>query len=143
MAAYFVYQAKEEHKDKEKNKEEVSLWDVYIVNERSLWTIWLANLAMLAFGFLGETGALGKMTAFGLGTGAFLISFSTLYFNFAQYSQYGTLLFGLMFVLWSGYGYGFLLPTISKNILFNVLDILAKNFFGLFLFFQIQRKLLA
>jgi bacteriorhodopsin len=138
MAAYFTYKTKQETKDKEKNKEGLSLSDFYVVNQTSLWTIWIANFAMLLFGFLGEIGYLDRMPAFVLGTGAFLVSFYTLYANFAQYSIYAQMLFAVMFVLWSGYGVGFLLPAISKNILFNGLDILAKNFFGLFLFFQIR-----
>ena len=138
MAAYFTYKTNQEKKDKEKNKEGISLSDFYVVNQTSLWTIWIANFAMLLFGFLGEVGYLSTLPAFVLGTGAFLVSFYTLYTKFAQYSSYAQMLFAVMFVLWSGYGVGFLLPTISKNILFNALDILAKNFFGLFLYFQIR-----
>jgi bacteriorhodopsin len=142
MAAYFTYQARQESKDEKKPKEELNLSDIYILNQPSLWTIWIANFFMLLFGFLGETGVLGTIPAFTLGTGALLVSFYTLYQNFARFSQYGQILFSFMFVLWSGYGVGFLLPTVSKNIVYNGLDILAKNFFGLFLYFQIQRKVL-
>lgn len=138
MAAYFAYKNKDETRNKEENKEGLSLTDFYVVNQKSLWIIWIANFAMLLFGFLGEIGTLGKGPAFVLGTGAFLVSFYTLYDKFAQYSEYSRMLFAVMFVLWSGYGGGFLLGNVSKNILFNGLDILAKNFFGLFLYFQIQ-----
>ena len=138
MAAYFTYKTKQETKDKEKNNEGLSLSDFYEVNQTSLWIIWIANFAMLLFGFLGEIGYLEQIPAFIFGTGAFLVSFYTLYTKFAQYSSYSQMLFAVMFVLWSGYGVGFLLPTISKNLLFNALDILAKNFFGLFLYFQIR-----
>lgn len=138
MAAYFTYKNKDETRNKEENKEGLSLPDFYAVNRTSLWIIWIANFAMLLFGFLGEIGFLGRGTAFGLGTGAFLISFYTLYDKFARFSETSRLLFGVLFVLWSGYGAGFLLPSVSKNIVFNGLDILAKNFFGVFLSFQIQ-----
>lgn len=138
MAAYFTYKNKEETRNKEENKEELSLSDFYLVNQWSLWIIWIANFAMLLFGFLGEIGTLGRTTAFTLGTGAFLVSFYTLYEKFAKFSEYSRILFGIMFVLWSGYGAGFLLSSTAKNIVFNGLDILAKNFFGLFLYFQIQ-----
>lgn len=139
MAAYFIYKNKEETRNKEENKEGLSLSDVYTVNQRFLWIIWIANFAMLLFGFLGEIGTLGKGTAFSLGTAAFLVSFYTLYDKFAQFSESSRFLFGILFVLWSGYGGGFLLSSVSKNIVFNGLDILAKNFFGLFLVSQIQR----
>lgn len=138
MAAYFTYKNKEETRNKEENKEELSLSDFYLVNQRSLWIIWIANFAMLLFGYLGEIGTLGRASAFTLGTGAFLVSFYTLYDKFAKFSEYSRTLFSIMFILWSGYGAGFLLSNVAKNIVFNGLDILAKNFFGLFLYFQIQ-----
>jgi bacteriorhodopsin len=138
MAAYFAYKNKDETRNKEENKEGLSLTDFYLVNQKSLWIIWIANFAMLLFGYLGEIGTLEKGTAFALGSGAFLVSFYTLYDKFAQYSESSRTLFLFMFVLWSGYGGGYLFGNVSKNILFNGLDIVAKNFFGLFLYFQIQ-----
>ena len=138
MAAYFTYKNKEETRNKEENKEELSLWDFYSLNQQPLLIIFVANFCMLLFGYLGEIGTLGKSSAFTLGTGALLISFYTLYDKFARFSQESRVLFAVMFVLWSGYGGGFLLSTVAKNIVYNVLDILAKNFFGVFLYFQIQ-----
>ena len=138
MAAYFTYKNKDEQRNKEENKEGLSLRDFYTVNSNSLWTIFIANFGMLLFGYLGEIGSLNKLSAFTFGTGAFLVSFYTLYDKFAKFSQYSRILFSIMFVLWSGYGLGFLFSNVSKNIMFNGLDILAKNFFGLFLTYQIQ-----
>lgn len=140
MAAYFFYKSTQEKKDKS-NKDEINLYDFYVVHQQDIWILWIANFLMLLFGFLGETGAIGVAPAFVFGTSAFLVSFYTLYTKFAQHSQSARYLFYIMFVLWSGYGAGFLLPSVPKNILFNGLDILAKNFFGLFLFFQIQSLL--
>jgi bacteriorhodopsin len=139
MAAYFTYKNKEETRNKEENKEGLSLWDFYSVNQQPLMIIFIANFFMLLFGYLGEIGTLAKGSAFTLGTGALLVSFYTLYDKFARFSEAGQMLFAVMFVLWSGYGGAFLLSTVGKNIVYNGLDILAKNFFGLFLFFQIQR----
>jgi bacteriorhodopsin len=138
MAAYFTYKNKDEQRNKEENKEGLSLRDFYLVNSTSLWTIFIANFAMLLFGYLGEVGTLNTLSAFTLGTGAFFVSFYTLYDKFAKFSEYSRILFSIMFVLWSGYGLGFLFSTVTKNIVFNGLDILAKNFFGVFLTYQIQ-----
>lgn len=138
MAAYFTYKNREESRNKEENKEGLSLQDFYAVNQTPIWIILIANFFMLLFGYLGEIGTLSVTSAFALGTGAFLVSFYTLYEKFAKFSESSRVLFGVMFVLWSGYGGGFLLSTTAKNIVFNGLDILAKNFFGLFLYFQIQ-----
>jgi bacteriorhodopsin len=139
MAAYFTYKNKEDTRNKEENKEGLSLRDFYTVNQRPLWIIFIANFLMLLFGYLGEIGTLGIGTAFTLGTGALLVSFYTLYDKFAKFSEESRLLFYVIFVLWSGYGGGFLLSSVAKNIVFNGLDILAKNFFGLFLTYQILK----
>lgn len=139
MAAYFTYKNKDEQRNKEENKEGLSLSDFYVVNQQSLWIIFIANFFMLLFGYLGENGSLSRPTSFTLGSAAFLVSFYTLYDKFARFSESSRILFSIMFVLWSGYGLGFLFSNVSKNIIFNVLDILAKNFFGLFLAYQIQR----
>jgi bacteriorhodopsin len=138
MAAYFTYKSKDETRNKDENKEGLSLWDFYTINQQPLWIIFIANFCMLLFGYLGEIGILGKSSAFTLGTGALLVSFYTLYEKFAKFSASAQTLFAVMFVLWSGYGGGFLLSSVAKNIVYNGLDILAKNFFGLFLFYQIQ-----
>jgi bacteriorhodopsin len=39
-----------------------------------------------------------------------------------------------MFIVWSLYGVAAILPFFIKNISYNILDIFAKNFFGLFLY---------
>jgi hypothetical protein len=31
-----------------------------------------------------------------------------------------------------------MLPTVPKNVFYNILDILAKNFWGLFIYFRIK-----
>ena len=41
-------------------------------------------------------------------------------------------------MVWAAYGVVFLFPAVYKNIAFNFLDIIAKNFFGLFLFYKIR-----
>jgi hypothetical protein len=45
-----------------------------------------------------------------------------------------------MFFIWALYGVAFLLPSIPKNIGYTILDILAKNFFGIFLAYAIYSK---
>ena len=138
MAAYFFYKTVQERASSETKKEEITLEDFYVLHRQDLWTIWIANFVMLLFGFLGEIGAIAAFPAFILGTSAFLVSFYTLYTKFAVHSENTRTLFSILFILWSGYGAGFLLPSVAKNIVFNVLDILAKNFFGVFLYTQIQ-----
>ena len=39
--------------------------------------------------------------------------------------------------IWSLYGVAAVLPTIPKNLSYNVLDIISKNFYGLFIYYKI------
>lgn len=136
MATYFMYETMQE----EGKKDPLELREVFLLHQSSLLKIMLFNVLMLVFGLLGELGVLSVPVSFGLGTAAFLGSFSILYTEFAQKSVQGRSVFGIVFALWAGYGLSFLFPTVPKNIGYNVLDILAKNFFGLYLYVKILQK---
>lgn len=133
MSAYFFYLSAQEKQKQEK----IEIKDFILLHQNDLIKIGVANVGMLVFGFLGELGYISKAAAFTLGTASFGISFYTLYDKFARYSELGKQLYSIMLLLWSGYGLAFLFPTVTKNLAYNGLDILAKNFFGLFLSFQI------
>ena len=40
-----------------------------------------------------------------------------------------------LLIIWSLYGFAFLLNANEKNIIYNILDIFSKNFFGLYLYY--------
>ena len=46
-------------------------------------------------------------------------------------------LFTFIFIIWILYGFAAMLSTIPKNISYNILDIIAKNFYGLFIVYKI------
>ena len=48
----------------------------------------------------------------------------------------GKKIFVLLFIIWGLYGIAFMLSDIAKNNLINFLDLFAKNFFGIFLFYE-------
>jgi hypothetical protein len=100
----------------------------------------LLNFLMLLFGFLAELGIMNRGLAFILGTGALCGSFGIIYKNYAKFSQKTKNIFWIMFGLWSMYGVAFLLPPVTKNIGYTALDLFAKNFFGIFLFYIIRSK---
>lgn len=131
MAAYFAY---ESLREKFRNE---SIQDFFAENRRPLYAIFLFNFLMLAAGFLGEIGYIPKLFAFLYGSVALLLSFGTLYKNFVLRGGFVQAFFGLMAAVWSGYGIFYLLDPVSKNIGYTVLDIFAKNFFGLYLGFNI------
>jgi hypothetical protein len=100
----------------------------------------ILNFLMLLFGFLAEVGFMDRGLAFILGTGALCGSFGIIYRNYAKFSEKTRRIFWIMFGLWSMYGIAFLYPPVIKNLGYTILDIFAKNFFGLFLFYNIRSK---
>jgi hypothetical protein len=68
-----------------------------------------------------------------LGFIPFLIYYNIIYVNFVTENTPGYLLFWYFFFFWSLYGIVAVLPYYTKNACYNILDLFAKNFFGLFL----------
>jgi hypothetical protein len=78
--------------------------------------------------------------SFILGTGALCGSFGIIYESYAKFSEKTKNIFWVMFGLWALYGIAFLCPPVAKNIGYTTLDIFAKNFFGIFLYYIIAQK---
>jgi hypothetical protein len=108
-------------------------------NKADVAIIFAANVFMLATGALGEIGALPLIPATLLGFGGLAVSFATIYRKFAKDTRVGRTMFAFLATIWSAYGVAFLFPTAAKNITFNVLDVFAKNFFGVYLYVQVRR----
>ena len=60
-----------------------------------------------------------------------------IYANYAVQSADGYKIFLYFFFFWSLYGVAALMPYKIKNMGYNILDLFAKNFFGVFLAFNI------
>jgi bacteriorhodopsin len=116
------------------------LFDFAINNISQLTAIILLNILMLLFGFLAELGIMNRSLAFILGSAALCGSFGIIYENYGKQSKKTRRIFWIMFGLWSLYGIAFLYPPVIKNIGYTVLDIFAKNFFGIFLSYTIYQK---
>jgi bacteriorhodopsin len=139
LVYYYLYKV-------EQNKEkEISLRQFVKDHQKSLAIILLANFMMLLFGYLGETQVINSYTAFVFGFIFLAIAFYTLYQDFAKHLKEQRYLFIILTAVWSMYGVVFLFPAAYKNIVFNFLDIIAKNFFGIFLYVKIRQihKILA
>ncbi len=131
MSAYFAY---ESLKEKFRNE---SIQEFFAENKRPLYAIFIFNFLMLLAGLLGELGYVTKLFAFIYGFVALALSFGTIYKNFVLVSGFVSTFFTLMAVIWSGYGVAFLMDPVKKNVVYTILDIFAKNFFGLYLGFNI------
>lgn len=91
------------------------------------------NFIMLTSGYLTEIKKISKIPGILFGFIPFLIYFYLIYDNFAKYSQAGYKLFMFFFIVWFTYGIAALMNYKLKNIMYNILDIFAKNFFGVYL----------
>jgi bacteriorhodopsin len=126
-----------------KREEKYRLREFVREHARQIAAIVLLNFLMLLFGYMAELGMMERGTAFVLGTVALCGSFGIIYEYYGKYSEKSRSLFWIMFGLWSMYGMAFLAPPVVKNISYTVLDVFAKNFFGLFLTYNIYQKSVA
>jgi hypothetical protein len=124
----------------DKDKSPITLTEFTKQNFKQIAGIVILNFLMLLFGFLAEVGIMDRWMAFVLGTGALCGSFGIIYYNYAQFSKKTQNIFWIMFSLWAMYGVAFLFPPVSKNLGYTALDVFAKNFFGIFLYYIIQGK---
>lgn len=129
-------------KNKEQNKDvtKLSFFNLLIENSSTISYVIYLNWLMLIFGYLGEINIIDTLSGVLLGFVPFLIYYYIIYINYANQSKYGWKLFWYFFIFWSLYGVVALLPYYIKNALYNILDLFAKNFFGLFLSYIILTK---
>ena len=95
----------------------------------------ILNWLMLLFGYLGERFILPISASVLLGFIPFLLYYYIIYSNYV--TEIGLPIFIYFFVFWSLYGVAASLPYNAKNTCYNMLDLVAKNFFGIFLFYMI------
>jgi bacteriorhodopsin len=113
--------------------EENSFFHLVYDNLHILIPIFILNGFMLTFGYLGEMGKIERYTATFLGFIPFIIYFYMIYDNYASQSATGKWVFWWFFGIWSLYGVASLMSYKVKNIMYNILDLFAKNFFGIYL----------
>lgn len=143
LSIYLIYLKKQEEiennlHDKDGNAENnIEKDDGFFItiqkNAKTLISILSLNAIMLTFGLLNELNILNKYIAVSLGFIPFFMLFYIIYDNYAKYSKLGTTVFIYFCATWSFYGIAALMPYHWKNIFYNILDLFAKNFFGLYL----------
>ena len=111
----------------------LTLYSILTTNSNIIIPILLLNWAMLLFGYLGEIKVIPVLYSIILGFIPFSIYYYMIYYNFVKTNNSGYVFFLYFLFFWSLYGFVAALPYYAKNILYNILDLFAKNFFGLFL----------
>lgn len=105
--------------------------------------ILLLDYGMLWTGYLGEADIVTKNVAFVISFLFFIALFAFIYFQFVagakQYDNY--VLFCIYALVWSIYGFVYYNDNVSKNFSYNILDLIAKCFIGIFLWIYLVKVL--
>jgi hypothetical protein len=137
LCVYLIYL-----KNDEENKEtRDSLIKIVYDNLNILIPIIFLNFVMLTSGYLTEIKKISRTPGVLFGFIPFLIYFYLIYENFAKYSHSGFKLFIFFFCVWFTYGIAALMKYKTKNIMYNILDVFAKNFFGIYLGFIVLNSM--
>lgn len=140
LTAYIIYL----NSDKGNGNDSLSFGQILRENAAPIALILGLNWLMLLFGYLGEVGVIPILTGVALGFVPFIAYFYIIYERFvANDANNGNndttslKIYAYFLVFWSLYGIVAVLPYTLKNTIYNVLDLFAKNFFGLFLSYLI------
>lgn len=99
-----------------------------------IYVTFVSNWLMLLFGFLAETMRIPRAAGLFIGGIFFVASFVSLATHVDERDALSNGLFWFTYAVWAGYGLAATLSYEGKNIAYNALDVVAKNFYGLFLF---------
>ena len=137
LTIYLIYLGRRE---REMDTSKLDLYNLLLENSTNISYILCLNWLILLFGYLGEMKIISTLYGVMLGFVPFLIYYYIIYINYAIQSQTGWKLFLYFVFFWSLYGFVALLPYYAKNTCYNILDLFAKNFFGIFLSYTIITK---
>jgi bacteriorhodopsin len=115
-----------------------SIWNEH---KGKIILVFLCNAVMLIFGYLYEVNILDLFTSNLLGFAGLFGSFYIIYDSFVKQNLSMNLpLFIFMLLLWSFYGIAATFTPTMKNITYNLIDTLSKNFYGVFLTYVAYTK---
>lgn len=125
------------------NRKENTILEYIQNNLQIVLVIFILNALMLFFGLLGELGVLQEKYAVMIGFIPFTMYYYIIYQKFIQDKNVPSDVIKVYYyflVIWGLYGVAALLPFEYKNSMYNILDLFAKNFFGLFLVYIIYQN---
>ena len=111
-----------------------------ILKDNKILIIILLNFLMLVFGYMGEFRVMNYILANILGFIPFIIMLYIIWKNYCNQSNIDV--FIIFSIIWTMYGIVYFFDSNSKNISYNILDIIAKGGFGILIWYKIiQYKL--
>jgi len=118
----------------------ITIKNIIKTNWIELLKIGVSNVFMLLFGFLAEINIITRTNGLIFGSLAFLYTFYVIYSEFVDNNNTNKILFYTMFTIWALYGVAYMFPYITKNTMYNYLDVVSKNFYGLFIYYFILQS---
>jgi bacteriorhodopsin len=98
--------------------------------------VMMLDYAMLGIGYIGEIGRMDRKAACFIGFVAFVAMFGFIWYTLMTgkgKSSFAAMLSFVVFVsVWSMYGIVYMLDEKTKNIAYNILDLIAKALMGIF-----------
>lgn len=111
---------------------------------KSFIVILILNFAMILTGYFGEIGVItNRSIANIIGFVFFIALYGYIYFKYLYKKNNfdNKMIFGAFVVLWTFYGVFYQMDEVSKNVGYNVLDLLSKCFVGIFFWAYFTKSL--
>ena len=115
-------------------------------NRTDILAVVFLNAMMLLLGLLGEITPKSNLVYVFAGMIPFLMYFYKIYNHFVKPNKDKPSyiprdkVFFYFFIIWALYAVAALMPYNAKNIMYNILDLFAKNFLGVFLVYLIKTR---
>jgi hypothetical protein len=130
-----VYYNYNNNPDKEETLQ--SFWETH---QTTILIVFAFNAMMLFFGYLYEGKVLDLLTSNALGFVGLAGSFYVVYDSFVRQNSANLPLFLFFSIVWSLYGVAATLSPYWKNVVYNLIDTVSKNFYGIFLTYAVYQK---
>jgi hypothetical protein len=114
-----------------------SFWNKY---KKEILIVFGFNGMMLLYGYLYEISAIDLFTSIILGFVGLAGSFYIQYDAFAKHSLLNMPVFLFVTFIWSLYGVAAMFTPLWKNISYNIIDTISKNFYAIFLTYLAYTK---
>jgi len=107
------------------------------LNKMKMYKIFVNNFFMLVCGLLVELDILNMYLGISIGFYFFYQTFKIIH-TYTKNNIINDKLYTFLVIVWGLYGFAAMLSNKNKNISYNLLDLVAKNFYGLYIFFLIK-----
>ena len=125
------------NENRQKNKKPFTFMDFMNDNRNTIVQIVILNGLMLLFGYLGEKRIMNKEISIFIGFMFFFWVFKLIYDKYVNNIAINKGLYCLVFIIWSLYGVSATFNNELKHVSYNILDIISKNFYGLYIYYKI------